>query len=403
MSQGLCPSCGAAVNLTAGQTETKCQYCDTPVTLQQAEAQFNEVKSSKMGGTLLIAQTAQEGENYDEAIAYYNKIIEQQPDFADAWLNKGICMVNTSTIGNLKIREAGMAWKNAVKFAKHQDAMKKRVSVEINKVVADFYPVLERFYIETAASENAVIEHFERFLLLESAQDVALKLNPESKLIAENGLELCELFSASVQEGYETKATDRVAKIKAEERRKRELRGEESDSDTLGDAIMTMGIGSATTKFGQELARKFQLDLIPIRTKYLNALEKSAGASHPAVIKAKKELEQDAKERDQINEQTQKQEAADDLEKRVDEEACKSLLGKATSKRAKSGTVGGVIIFLGITIPGAVLVEKTGLHDDQNMFMGIFFAVTVIIWFTLGFIIRKPIKARLQAGIIQSK
>jgi LSD1 subclass zinc finger protein len=56
MSQGLCPSCGAAVNLTAGQTETKCQYCETVVTVQQAEAQLSEVKNSKSGGTLLLAE-----------------------------------------------------------------------------------------------------------------------------------------------------------------------------------------------------------------------------------------------------------------------------------------------------------------------------------------------------------
>ena len=66
------------MNLTAGKTETTCQYCDSIVTLQQAEATFAEVRNSKVGGTLLIAQTSQEGGNFDEAIAYYNKIIEQQ-------------------------------------------------------------------------------------------------------------------------------------------------------------------------------------------------------------------------------------------------------------------------------------------------------------------------------------
>ncbi len=68
MSQGLCPSCGAAVNLTAEQSEAKCQYCDTVFTAQQAETQFNEVKNSKYGGTLLIADTSREGGSYEEAI-----------------------------------------------------------------------------------------------------------------------------------------------------------------------------------------------------------------------------------------------------------------------------------------------------------------------------------------------
>jgi len=120
------------VSLTAAQTETKCQYCETDVTLQQAEAQFSEVKNSKFGGTLLIAETAQEGGSYSEALNYYNKVIEQEPTFADAWLNKGICMVRTSKIGDLRIAEAISSWKAAIKFSKNPAAMKKRVATAIN-------------------------------------------------------------------------------------------------------------------------------------------------------------------------------------------------------------------------------------------------------------------------------
>src|SRR5436190_7463247 len=132
MNQGLCTSCGAAVNLAAGQDEINCTYCGTVVKRPEAEAQFAEVKNSKFGGTLLIAETAQEGGSYTEAISYYNKLIEQEPTFADAWLNKGICMVRTSKIGDLKIGEAIGSWKAAIKFAKNPDAMKKRVATEIN-------------------------------------------------------------------------------------------------------------------------------------------------------------------------------------------------------------------------------------------------------------------------------
>src|ERR1035437_497621 len=106
MSEGLCTSCGAAVNLAAGQDEIKCTYCGTLVKRPEAEAQFAEVKNCKFGGILLIAETSREGGSYEEAIAYYNKVIEQDPTFADAWLNKGICMLWNSKIGDLKTTEA---------------------------------------------------------------------------------------------------------------------------------------------------------------------------------------------------------------------------------------------------------------------------------------------------------
>lgn len=198
MSQGLCPSCGAAVKLTAGQTDTKCTYCDSVVTLQQAEAQAGEVKNSKFAGTLMIAETAQEGGSYAEAIHYYNKTIEQEPSFADAWLNKGICIVRTSQINNLKIPEAISSWRAAIKIAKNQDSMKKRVAKEINRTVTDFYPIFEKFYLKFYSTDDALEENLYRFLLLESALALALLYHPSAE-IAKNGIVLCDRFVDSMK------------------------------------------------------------------------------------------------------------------------------------------------------------------------------------------------------------
>jgi len=198
MSEGLCTSCGAAVNLAAGLDEINCTYCGTLVKRPEAEAQFAEVKNSKFGGMLLIAETAQEGGNYEEALNYYNKVIEQEPTFADAWLNKGTCMVKSSTIQNLKVTEAISSWKAAVKFAKNSEAMKKRVALVINNTVANFYPVLEKHYLEFSDLNYTLSAHGQRFLLLESAQSYAMELNP-CEQIAKNGVDICDFFIASIK------------------------------------------------------------------------------------------------------------------------------------------------------------------------------------------------------------
>ena len=212
MSQGLCPSCGAVVSFATGQTEVRCRYCDSLATSERAEAQFSQVKNSKFGGTLLIAETAQEGGSYEEALNYFNKVIEQQPDFADAWLNKGICTVRMSKIGDLKIPEAISSWKAAMKFAKQPDAMKKRVALEINNVVTDFYPVLERHYLEFHNLDNSLQEHGSRFMLLESALSFAMDLNPTAT-IAKNGVSLCDRFVASIKTAARSDANDAGAKL----------------------------------------------------------------------------------------------------------------------------------------------------------------------------------------------
>ncbi len=199
MSQGLCPSCGAAVNLAAGQDEINCTYCGTLVKRPEAEAQFAEVKNSKFGGTLLIAETAQEGGSYTEALNYYNKVIEQQPDFADAWLNKGICTVRTSKIGDLKIPEAISSWKAAIKFAKKTEAMKKRVAKEIAQTVSDFYPVLESHYEEFKETQGTLSEHYGRFVILVSALTLAQEMDPQSRFVANTGVSLCEAVSKTIK------------------------------------------------------------------------------------------------------------------------------------------------------------------------------------------------------------
>ena len=202
MSEGLCTSCGAAVNLAAGQDEINCTYCGTLVKRPEAEAQFAEVKNSKFGGTLLIAETSREGGSYEEAIAYYNKVIEQDPTFADAWLNKGICMLWNSKIGDLKTTEAISSWKAAIKFAKHPEAMKKRVAKEIEKAVSAFYPVLDSHYKEFSTLDNSYAEHVSRFLKLENALALALELSPTNPDVCTTGINLCgAVLSAATDAG----------------------------------------------------------------------------------------------------------------------------------------------------------------------------------------------------------
>ena len=248
MSQGLCPSCGAAVKLTAGQTDTKCHYCDSVVTLQQAEAQASEVKHSKFAGTLMIAETAQEGGSYAEAINYFNKVIEQEPSFADAWLNKGICLVRTSKIGDLKIPEAISSWKAAIKFAKNPEAMKKRVATEINNVVSDFYPVLEQHYLQFHNQDDSLQEHGSRFVLLESALSLALELSP-SATIAINGTLLCDRFIASIRSTADSNAFDAVVSL--------------SDKDWKGAAE-----NAATAKSKRRVADNLAKSLEATKAKY---------------------------------------------------------------------------------------------------------------------------------------
>ena len=198
MSNGLCPNCGATVNVPEGVNEVQCEYCKTLVKNEEATHEFEEVSKAPYGSLLLIADTALEGGNFSEAYTYYNRVIEMSPTFADAWLKKGIAMVRMSTIGNLKISEAIGSWKAAMKWAKKPEPMKKRVALEINNVVTDFYPVLENHFLKFRTVDDALSEHLSRFITLESAMDYAVQLD-KNPIIIRNAIILCDkvLKSAS--------------------------------------------------------------------------------------------------------------------------------------------------------------------------------------------------------------
>jgi TM2 domain-containing membrane protein YozV len=192
MSQGLCPSCGAVANLPAEHNQINCTYCGSVVTRQEAEAKAEEQKGLKCIGSVILAQTSQEGGSYEEALTHWNDVLKQEPTFSDAWLEKGNCMVRTSKIGNIKLTEALSSWKAAIKFAKNPEAMKKRVALEINNIVIDFYPVLLSHYQEFYQLRDTLREHGNRCLLLESTQSLALEYYPSSRTVAENGITLCD-------------------------------------------------------------------------------------------------------------------------------------------------------------------------------------------------------------------
>lgn len=143
MSNGLCPSCGATINIPEGVNEVQCEYCKTLVKNEEATHEFEEFKKSPQGGLIMLADTAQKVGKFDEAINYYNRVIEMFPTFADVWLSKGVCLIeiprNTKLIAQLMLEtseenqhikrqlEAIECWNNALKYAKNAEAMKKRI------------------------------------------------------------------------------------------------------------------------------------------------------------------------------------------------------------------------------------------------------------------------------------
>jgi tetratricopeptide (TPR) repeat protein len=184
-----CTSCGATQELA---TNHQCGYCGSAIEQEKAQENYKTATSGEIGNLMMMAETAIDATNWEEALQYYNKTLEKDITNSDAWLGKGIAIVYTSKIGDIKTKEAIAYWKNALKHAENNEAMGKRVAKEINQVVNSFYPGIENHYIEFNELDNAYSELVSRFAILENALDYAVGLDSNELTYLESGYNLCK-------------------------------------------------------------------------------------------------------------------------------------------------------------------------------------------------------------------
>ena len=184
-----CTSCGATQELAANH---QCGFCGNAIEQEKAQENYKASSTGEVGNLMMMADTAVDATNWEEALQYYNRVLEKDISNSDAWLGKGIAMVYTSKIGDIKTKEAIAYWKNAIKHAKNPDSMGKRVAKEINTVVNAFYPAIENHYIEFNDLDNSYQELVSRFDTLENALDYATQLDKGEISYPETGYELCK-------------------------------------------------------------------------------------------------------------------------------------------------------------------------------------------------------------------
>jgi hypothetical protein len=193
----------------------KCDFCGSAIELQQSKDFYREIVKSEFGNFLMMAETAEEATNYDEATKYYNKILEKDTSYSDAWLGKGNCMIYSSTIGDIRMKEALTYWKNAIKFAENQDPMKLRVGKEINNVINTFFPNLLNYYYEFSSLDDSYGELASRFLVLEEAINYATQICPNESEFFQTGFNLCELVITAPGASAKTEQYAAAGKIAA--------------------------------------------------------------------------------------------------------------------------------------------------------------------------------------------
>ncbi len=77
-----CTSCGATQELVANH---QCGYCGSAIEQEKAQENYKASTTDEVGNLMMMAETAVDATNWEEALQYYNKALEKDITNSDAW------------------------------------------------------------------------------------------------------------------------------------------------------------------------------------------------------------------------------------------------------------------------------------------------------------------------------
>jgi tetratricopeptide (TPR) repeat protein len=139
-----CSACGA---LNDSLNSSQCSYCGNSLIIQENDFERRVNILDSHGNKFRLAEVAFEGENYDEAISYYNSCLEIDPSFFESWLKKGLSQLFTSSIGNMQATQAVATLKQALIYSDNKEALKLRIKKVTIPFALNYYKVCVNHFL----------------------------------------------------------------------------------------------------------------------------------------------------------------------------------------------------------------------------------------------------------------
>lgn len=141
-----------------------------------------------------MAKTAALGGNNQEALTYFNRVLEIDPTVSEAWMGKGAAAAWQSTLVNIRLPEAMIAFNHAI--ANAGEDLKQAVTNEavdnVNRVVVALYRVARDHLIEYVSLDNTWPSYLNQVSQLMEALEGARNWAPNDRTTLENIVHLCK-------------------------------------------------------------------------------------------------------------------------------------------------------------------------------------------------------------------
>lgn len=191
-----CPSCGGSNQLPEGKNSMFCAFCGNAIE-KKVDSKVHVPKpeeNPQIKNYLELAKNAEESDNYEEAINYYNKAIEFDLKLPEAWFGKGHCSGWSGNLRIIKINEMVKNFKKALEYSNEEDkeAMAKRIAKSIDGCSFAVYKLSYNHTVEFATVNGTYQEHLHRSIDVLDALEYAHTLDPSSKHILDSLVKISE-------------------------------------------------------------------------------------------------------------------------------------------------------------------------------------------------------------------
>jgi len=141
-----------------------------------------------------MARTAQMAGNQEEALSYFNRVLEADPTITDAWIGKGKAAGWLSTLVNIRTGEALAAFGHALATAPETDRAQTALHVvnEANALIAALYGMARRHLDEFVSLPNSWSQYLSQVSQLLDALEQVKTWLPTNRDTLENIVHLCK-------------------------------------------------------------------------------------------------------------------------------------------------------------------------------------------------------------------
>lgn len=171
-----CPSCGGELRVPNNRDNVNCMYCGQQVIIHNPN---NVSQRANIDNWMKLANAAGDS-NAQEAIHYYNKILEFEPENYLAWFGKGHCVWYLSTLQNPRVVEMITCFQKSLEFSPNEGKKEKIdiICCEMLKFSIEYYTLATDTFKRYYKDDQAIKDLTEQFDLSISIFDAVIGLFP---------------------------------------------------------------------------------------------------------------------------------------------------------------------------------------------------------------------------------